>query len=317
MNTGTPSKSPEKPAVALIAGPTASGKSALALAIAERTGGVIVNADASQVYADLRILTARPAPEEEARAEHRLFGHVDGATACSAADWAEEARAVVAQVTAAGRLPILVGGTGLYIRTLLDGIAPIPDIDPDIRAFVRALPLPEARALLEAADPEAAARLNPNDTTRTQRALEVVRATGRTLAAWQADRGGGIGGQIDLRPIVITPPRDLLYARCDARVGQMIETGAVEEVAQLRARHLDPALPVMRAIGVRPIMAHLDGTLTLSEAADQIRAETRKYAKRQVTWSRHQFNAAWPRYEDIEEALTAFFQNPLTISGHG
>ena len=197
----SPEKSQDLPRLALIAGPTASGKSALAIELAERIGGVVVNADASQVYRDLRILSARPSPADEARVPHRLFGHVDGADSCSAARWAAEARAVIGEVHAAGQVPVLVGGTGLYLRTLLDGIAPVPAIDPAIREAVRALPVAQAHAALAVEDPAAAARLAPADTTRVARALEVVRSTGRPLAAWQAQREGGIGGAVDLRAL--------------------------------------------------------------------------------------------------------------------
>ncbi|HEY1145092.1 MAG TPA: tRNA (adenosine(37)-N6)-dimethylallyltransferase MiaA, partial [Allosphingosinicella sp.] len=176
--------SSSSPRLALIAGPTASGKSALALALAERTGGVVVKADSAQVYRDLRIVSARPTPEDEARAPHRLYGYRDGAEPCSAADWAADAKAAIREIQAAGRLPILTGGTGLYIRTLLDGIAPIPPIDPAIRAEVRALTAAEGHAALVREDPHAAARIRPSDTSRIARALEVVRSTGRPLAGW-------------------------------------------------------------------------------------------------------------------------------------
>lgn len=292
--------------MALIAGPTASGKSALALRLAERTGGVIVNADASQVYRDLRILTARPTPAEEARAEHRLFGHVDGAHACSAAEWAEDARALIAEVHAQGRLPILVGGTGLYIRTLLDGIAPVPEIDAAIRAEARALPVAAAYAALGIEDPAAAAALNPADTTRVIRALEVVRSTGRPIASWRAERSGGIAGTVRIRALILDPPRDWLIARCDARVNQMLEFGAVEEVRILRARCLNLELPIMRAIGVRPLLDHLEGRVPLREAARQTQENTRKYAKRQTTWLRHQVDPSWPKIDPSQGSAADF-----------
>jgi tRNA dimethylallyltransferase len=213
MNMG----SPDLPTVALIAGPTASGKSALALALAEKHRGTVINADSMQVYADLRILTARPTQEEEARVPHRLFGHVDGADSYSAARWAIEARAAIAEAHQQGRLPILVGGTGLYLRTLIEGIAPVPEIDPAVRSAVRALPVAEAHAQLAAADPEAAARLDATDTTRVARALEVVRATGKPLAHWQKQRVGGIAAEIHLAPLVLLPDRDWLGQRIDTR----------------------------------------------------------------------------------------------------
>lgn len=283
------------PPLALIAGPTASGKSALAMALAERAGGVIVNADSAQVYRDLGVVTARPTAEEEAKVPHRLYGARDGALPCSAADWAADARAAIQKAHEADRLPILVGGTGLYIRTLLDGIAPIPDIDPEVRAAVRALPVAEAYEALQDEDSEAAARLRPSDTTRVARALEVIRSTGRPLADWQKARVGGIGDAIDLRPLLLLPPRDWLYARCDVRFDKMFSDEGIEEVSSLLARNLDPALPVMRAIGVREIAAFIRGELSREDALAAGRKATRRYAKRQYTWFAHQPPADWPR----------------------
>lgn len=283
------------PPVALIAGPTASGKSALALALAERIGGTIVNADASQVYRDLRVVTARPSPEEEARAPHRLFGHVDAAEPHNAAIWAGEAKAVVADIHAGGGTPILVGGTGLYIRTLLDGIAPVPEIDPAIRAEVRALAVADAHVALEREDAEAAIRLRPSDTTRVARALEVVRSTGRTLADWQQDKIGGIGHAINLAPLLLVPDGAWLSDRIDRRFAAMLDQGAVEEVEVLAARHLDPALPAMRAIGVSEIAAWLAGTLSREAMIERAQTASRQYAKRQRTWFRHQPPPDWPR----------------------
>lgn len=281
----------------LIAGPTASGKSALALRLAEMTGGIIINADASQVYKDLQVVSARPSPEEESRAPHRLFGHLDGATACSAAQWAAEAKAEIAAAHTQARLPILVGGTGMYLRTLLDGIAPVPEIDPAIRAEVRALPVAEARQYLLAEDPEAAARLDANDSTRIARALEVVRSTGRPIRDWQADLVGGIGQQIRLVPAVLLPPRAWLYDRCDRRFEAMLDQGGSEEVAALMSRNLDPDLPVMRAIGVPDIAAFLSGALSRDAAIEHGQNATRQYAKRQFTWFRNQPPPDWVRVE--------------------
>lgn len=259
---------------------------------------VVINADASQVYADLAILSARPTAEEMLGVPHRLFGHVDAAQAHNAARWAEEARAVIAEAHAAGAVPILVGGTGLYLRTLLYGIAPVPEIDTQVREAVRALPVAEAHAALTAADPQAAARLNPADTSRVARALEVVRATGRTLADWQQARTGGIADDIALNPLILLPPRDWLRERCDTRLVQMFDGGAIAEVEALLARDLDPDLPAMRAIGVPQIAAYLRGELTRAEAVNQAQAATRQYAKRQYTWFRHQPPASWPRHEE-------------------
>lgn len=286
--------------MALIAGPTASGKSALAVALAKRLGqAVIVNADASQVYADLRILSARPDAEEMGGVPHHLFGHVDGAEAHNAARWATEARDALSRAHAAGQVPILVGGTGLYLRTLLFGIAPVPPIDPAIRDEVRAMPVAEAHRELASLDPGAAARLHPTDTTRVSRALEVVRSTGRPLGEWQQAREGGIADAITLAPLVLLPPRDWLRERCDARLADMFETGAIEEVEELLRRGLDPDLPVMRAIGVPQIAELLTGRITRTEALDRARAATRQYAKRQFTWFRHQPPADWPRHEEL------------------
>jgi tRNA dimethylallyltransferase len=287
-----------KPPVVLIAGPTASGKSALALALAQQIGGVIVNADSAQIYRDLRVLSAAPTVNELKAAEHRLYGVQDGALPCSAADWAAMARRELAAIHESGRTPILVGGTGLYLRTLLEGIAPVPAIDPAVRAQVREAPVEQNREKLASLDAEAAARLNPGDTTRINRALEVILSTGRTLAEWQKQREGGIAGDVELRPLVLLPPRKWLYARCDERFARMIEQGAVSEVEALLARKLNPNLPVMRAIGVREIAAYLLEQSSLDEAVAAGRQATRRYAKRQYTWFAHQPPANWPRFQE-------------------
>ncbi|MET0371488.1 MAG: tRNA (adenosine(37)-N6)-dimethylallyltransferase MiaA [Sphingobium sp.] len=284
-----------RPRVALIAGPTASGKSALALALARAADGTVINADASQVYADLAILSARPSAADMGEAPHRLFGHIDGADACTAARWAAEARAAIDAAHGAGRLPILAGGTGLYIRTLLDGIAPVPDIDPAIRAAVRAMPVADAHAALAIEDPRAAARLAPADTTRVARALEVVRSTGRPLTEWHQHREGGIADRITLAPLILLPPRDWLIDRCDRRFAQMVDGGAFEEVKALLARHLAPDLPVMRAIGVPPVADFLTGAIDRDTMLERGRLATRQYAKRQYTWFSHQPPSTWRR----------------------
>lgn len=280
--------------MALIAGPTASGKSALGIAVAQAANGTVINADASQVYADLRILSARPSDAEMAQVPHRLFGHIDGAEACSAARWAAEAKAEISAAHAGGRLPILVGGTGLYIRTLLDGIAPIPDIDPGIRAAVRAMTVAAAHVALTAEDPAAAARLAPTDSTRVARALEVVRSTGCPLHAWQQHKEGGIGDQVALKPLILLPPRDWLVARCDRRFQEMVDQGAIDEVRRLMARDLHEMLPVMRAIGVPEIVAHERGELDFATMLERGRTATRQYAKRQYTWFSRQPPSDWP-----------------------
>jgi tRNA dimethylallyltransferase len=282
--------------VALIAGPTASGKSALALALAERSGGVIVNADSAQLYRDLPILSAAPSQQERARAEHRLYGIRDGAHPCSAAEWAELARTEIGDIHQSGGVPVLVGGTGLYLRTLLDGIAPVPHIDAEVRKRVRERSAMENRAQLRSLDPAAVERLNPADSTRIARALEVVLSTGRTLSYWQSNREGGIAQAITLRPIVLLPKRDWLYERCNARFAAMIDAGAVEEVKALLARRLDPALPVMRAIGVREIAAFLTGEIDRAEMIARGAQATRNYAKRQYTWFAHQTSPEWTRF---------------------
>lgn len=293
--------SPARLRLALIAGPTASGKSALALALAERHRGTVINADSAQVYRDLRVLSARPSPEEEACAPHRLFGYIDGAESCSAVRWAADARDAIAEARAGGHPPILVGGTGLYLRTLLDGIAPVPEIDPAIRAEIRAMAVADAHAALREHDPAAAARLAPSDTARIDRALEVVRSTGRSLAQWQKERVGGIGGEVTLAPMILLPDRDWLVERCDRRLAMMFEEGAIDEVRNLLAR--DDVLadaPVRRAIGVPEIATMLAGEIDRDTALDRARLATRQYAKRQYTWFRNQPPADWPRTMETE-----------------
>ena len=301
MSTGIPLD--PKP-VALIAGPTASGKSDLAVDLAlqiERRGrpAVVVNADSAQVYADLQVLSARPTEAQMRGIKHALFGNWDGAQACSAADWAAAARQEITRAHGSGGVPILVGGSGLYLRTLLDGIAPVPPIDPPLREAVRALPQEQAWEALRREDPAGAQALDPGDRARVARALEVVRATGQPLAAWQQRKEGGIGGAIDLHPLIVLPDRGALYARCDARFAHMLESGARDEVERLLARNLAPNLPVMRAIGVPQIAAWAEGRLSCEEAVAAGAQATRNYAKRQFTWFRHQPPPSWPRSTNI------------------
>ncbi len=304
------------PPVVLIAGPTASGKSALAVALAEAGNGIVINADSAQIYRDLPSLSAAPNEADAARAEHRLYGVRDGALPCSAADWADLAKAEIARAHARAKLPILVGGTGLYLRTLLDGIAPVPAIDPAVRRAVRAGAVEDNRAELEQLDPGAAARLKAGDTTRIARALEVVKSTGRTLSNWQSERHGGIAGEIALSPLILLPPRDWLYARCDDRFAAMVEQGAIGEVERLLAHGLDPDLPVMRAIGVREIAAFLRGELDREAMIAAGQQATRRYAKRQYTWFAHQPPADWPRFAEpldgpaLPAALALLRQKP-------
>ncbi|WP_309661316.1 tRNA (adenosine(37)-N6)-dimethylallyltransferase MiaA [Sphingomonas sp.] len=287
---------PTHPPVAVIAGPTASGKSALALTLAELANGVIINADSAQLYRDLPVLSAAPSEQELNRAEHRLYGVLDGAAPCSAAEWAAMARREIEDAHAHGKMAILVGGTGLYLNTLINGIAPIPAIDPGVRSEVRAATVAANRARLVKLDAAAAARLGPKDSLRIARALEVILSTGRTLGEWQQHRQGGIGDAVTLRPLILLPQRAWLYARCDERFAQMVERGAVEEVAALVQRKLDPKLPVMRAIGVREIGAFLNGEIDRSAAMARGQQATRNYAKRQYTWFAHQPPPDWPRW---------------------
>ncbi|WP_114228124.1 MULTISPECIES: tRNA (adenosine(37)-N6)-dimethylallyltransferase MiaA [Sphingomonas] len=277
-----------RPPLGLIAGPTAAGKSAVALAWAERANGVLINADSAQIYAGLGIISAGPSPSEFARVEHRLFGFRDPGDPCSAAEWAGLAAREVRAVWADGRLPILVGGTGLYLRTLLDGIAPVPPIDPAVRSAVRAATVADNHRELRELDPEAATRLHPADTTRIARALEVVRSTGRSLADWQQAREGGLRAEADLRGAILLPPRAWLYERCEGRFAAMLDEGAIAEVRSLLERGLDPALPAMRMIGVREVAALLRGEVDRAGCVAAGAQATRNYAKRQYTWFRHQ-----------------------------
>lgn len=260
---------------------------ALALAIERR--GAIINADASQIYADLPILSAMPTADEQAAVPHHLFGVLDGAESSTAARWAEMARAAITTAWDAGRLPILVGGTGLYQRILLDGIAPVPAVPAAIRAEVRALPLPLLRAALEREDAAMAARLHAHDPQRMARALEVIRATGQSLAAWQAlPPEGGWRNRVRLEVTIVERPREELEQRIAQRIEQMWQAGALAEVARLAARNLSAALPVMRAIGVPPLLALLRGAMDEAAARERWFLDTRRYAKRQATWYRHQ-----------------------------
>jgi tRNA dimethylallyltransferase len=285
--------------VALIAGPTASGKTALALHLAKSGNFVIINADSAQVYSDLPILSAQPTPDEQCSAPHHLFGYIDGLTPCSAARWASDAKVAIARAHEAGVTPILVGGSGLYIRTLLDGIAPIPEVDPLLRAEIRAMPVDQAYAALQAYDAQVAASLAPTDVSRITRALEVVKSTGNSIATWRATKMGGISADIRLRPLLLLPPRDWLYDRCDKRFELMMERGAIDEVETLLARNLPQDAPVMRAIGVPEISAYLKGTMSRAEAITLGKIATRQYAKRQFTWFRNQAPTEWPRENAI------------------
>ncbi|MEP2736526.1 MAG: tRNA (adenosine(37)-N6)-dimethylallyltransferase MiaA [Erythrobacter sp.] len=301
-----------KPHVTLIAGPTASGKSGLAVELAlalEKRGkqAVIINADSAQVYSDLSVLSARPSDEEMRGVEHRLFGKWDGSLACSAADWAEKAKELIGETHTRGAVPILVGGTGMYLQILLEGIAPIPLIKDDIRNEIRALETSNAYAALQDKDPERAAQLNAADSQRIARALEVVRSTGKTLSEWQKHKEGGIADRITLHPLIMLPERTWLYERCDRRFAQMLDEGALEEVAALNARNLDPGLPVMRAIGVPEITAYQRQEITRDELIAAGAQATRNYAKRQYTWFRNQTPEEWSRLESQSYDIDALF----------
>jgi tRNA dimethylallyltransferase len=292
------------PPVRLIAGPTASGKSALALDLARRVGGVVVNADALQIYADLRVLSARPGPDEEALAPHRLYGVADAAETWSVGRWLAAATAVLEVLRAAGRTAVVVGGTGLYFKSLTEGLAEVPPIPDEVRARSRGDLERHGEAAfrerLAARDPEATRRIFPGDLQRLARAWEVVEATGRPLTEWQADTRPLLAPE-DWAAVVVAPPRAELYARCDKRLDAMMAQGALEEAERLLARGLDPDLPAMKAVGLRELGRHLSGELPLAEALDLAKRETRRYAKRQLTWLRGQA-ASWPRLEPRDEA---------------
>ena len=281
--------------VVVIAGPTASGKSALALGVAEALNGTVINADSMQVYRDLAVVTARPGSEDLARAPHRLYGTLDGAELCSAARWADLARQEIEAAATAGRLPILCGGTGLYLRTLLFGIAPVPEIPEEIRQAARQrhaeLGGAAFRDELAKLDPEAAAKLHAGDSQRLMRAYEVVAATGMTLAAWQAAQPPAETG-LAPESFILLPPRDALYAAIDRRFDGMVAAGALEEVEALVSRGLNPELPVMKAVGVPELSAYLAGRNPLEFAISQAQQASRRYAKRQFTWFRHQMPGA-------------------------
>jgi tRNA dimethylallyltransferase len=281
-----------RPGAILIAGPTASGKSALALEIAQKIGGVIINADSMQVYRDLRVITARPTVEEEGQAPHRLYGHVDAAENYSAGRWCVDAQAAIAEAEQAGQVPIVVGGTGLYFKVLTQGLAAVPPIPSDIRATLRDRLEREGVAPLYAEllqrDPVTAHRLMPGDRSRIARALEVVLATGRSLSDWHCEGMPPVIGAAEAAKIFLSVDRAELARRIDARFEAMLTQGALEEVERLAARSLDPALPAMKAHGVPWLIRHLRGEIGLPEAAEAAKSDTRRYTKRQTTWFRHQ-----------------------------
>jgi tRNA dimethylallyltransferase len=297
----------------LIAGPTASGKSALALELARRGQGAVVNADSMQVYRDLRIITARPTVEEEAAAPHLLFGHVDAATNYSVGRWLEDFARVLRDLDARELTPILVGGTGMYFKAALYGLSDIPAVPNDVREALRAWAQDKTpqqlHAELAARDPDTAAALRESDPQRLLRALEVLEATGKPLVSFQGPRSPPILKASECAAFFLAPERKTLCARIDARFESMAQAGAIEEVAALKARGLDPTLPAMRAHGVPHLIAYLDGRLTLDEAILQSQLDTRHYAKRQFTFARHQLPSfKWLAGEtplrDVEDALS-------------
>ena len=306
----------------MIGGPTASSKSALAADAAERLGGVVVNADSMQLYRDLPILTSWPDEALRARAPHQLYGVLDGAERCSAGRWRSMALAEIQRIHGDGALPILVGGTGLYLRALLDGLAPVPAIPETVREAVRTLFEREGsvglHARLAARDPEAAGRLEPGDRQRVMRAYEVIESTGRSLLSWQAERHDRYTGRAAV--LVLEPPRDALYDACNTRFERMMAAGALDEAALLLARGLNPALPIMKAVGVRALLDHLSGVTELERAVELGRQATRRYAKRQTTWFRTQMpdQARMPdryRPESKRESLTLIERLLLTGKG--
>jgi tRNA dimethylallyltransferase len=290
------------PPVLLIAGPTASGKSALALDLAVQTGGEIVNADSMQIYADLCLLTARPTVSHEAQAPHHLFGVADAAEAWSVGRWLRATTAVLADIGERGGMAIVVGGTGLYLRALTHGLAEVPPVAEDSRRVTEAdyerLGEGAFRERLRGVDPRAAERIEVGDRQRLTRAWEVFADTGRSLSDWQADTSPTLTPG-SWRALVLEPPREALYARCEARLAAMVEGGALNEVRRLVARSLDPA---MKALGVTPFAAHLRGEMTLERALAQTAQDTRRYAKRQTTWFRNQ-TPDWPRLAESSDSI--------------
>ncbi len=294
--------------VFLLAGPTASGKSALALQLADALDADIVNADAMQVYADLRVLTARPSAAEMAGVPHHLYGHVDGSERYSVGRWLEDALPVIERIRGCGRRALLVGGTGLYFEALTEGLATIPPIGEETRRAVRE-DCPSGDALYEAAraaDPDAAARVDPADAQRLWRIVEVWRETGRTLTAWRADTRPALSAQ-DWRGLALIPERATLYARIDARAAAMLEQGAWAEVEALAARGLAADLPVMKALGAPQLLGALEGRWSAEEALALLQRDSRRYAKRQLTWLRGRM-AGWPqmRTPDAAAGLAAW-----------
>ena len=290
----------------LIAGPTASGKSALALRLARALSGVVINADSMQVYRDLRVLTARPDREDEAKAPHRLFGHIDGAANFSAGLWLANASVALNEARRERRLPVFVGGTGLYFKALTQGMSAIPPVPGDVRAKVRSraagVPAADLYACLKRQDPATAARLRPSDPQRILRALEVFEATGKSLVSFHGTRTLPVLDMKDAFAVFLATERKALKARIDARFEVMLQAGGLREAAVLRERRLDPALPVMHAHGVPHLISHLNGEISFAEAARGAKLDTCRYAKRQLTFARHQLASF--RWLTAQEAET-------------
>lgn len=293
--------------VVIVAGPTCSGKSALALELAVAFGGEVINADSMQVYRELRILTARPTAADEARAPHRLYGVVPAAEVCSAARWRGMAVAAIGEARKAGRVPILCGGTGLYLKALTEGLSPVPEIPAQVRKSVReryaAAETAEIGRALRQADPAAASRLRASDRQRLLRALEVIEATGRSIVDWQALPPAGPPPGADFCTILLMPPRGFLYADCDSRFRRMVEEGALEEVERLASLGLDPELPAMKALGVAEILRYRTGDIDLEAAIAAAQQATRNYVKRQVTWFSRQIISDLHAKEKFSEIL--------------
>jgi tRNA dimethylallyltransferase len=301
----------------LIAGPTASGKSVLALALARKTGGVVINTDSMQVYRDLRVLTARPSAHEEATVPHRLYGHVDAGVNFSAGAWVADAANVLKDARAQNRLPIFVGGSGLYFKALTRGLSAVPPIPPEVREAVRARlehdGVEALHAELSRRDALSAERLKPRDRTRIARALEVIEATGRSLSDWHREGLPPLLPEGTFHALFLSPERDVLYARIDARFETMLANGALEEVERLAARQLDPLLPAMKAHGVPALIRHLKGEIMRDEASEIGRADTRHYAKRQFTWFRHQL----PEFEWVKPEAAGEWVDAVSPSLRG
>jgi tRNA dimethylallyltransferase len=296
----------------LVAGPTASGKSGVALALARKLDGVVINADSMQIYRELEILTARPDAAAFAAAPHRLYGILSAREASSAGRWCQMALAEIGAAHEAGKLPIVVGGTGLYLRALVDGLAPLPTIPASVRARTRALMeahgAAEFHRLLVARDPSAGARILPTDRQRMIRAYEVIEATGRSLVAWQEETRAA-PTELEFASLLIDPPRDELYAAIERRFDRMMEAGALDEVRALRAMNLDPHLPAARAVGVQELGRHLAGAAKLEDAVAAAKQSSRRFAKRQVTWFRHQ--PLGKRVMTLSDPITAQFSESL------